>query len=442
MTGAERARARVLWLSTAGFTLAFAVWTMFGILGIPIRKEFGLSDTQLGWLLAAAVLGGSLPRLLFGVLADRHGGGKVFTALLLATAPGALLVSQAHSYPELVLYALWTGLAGNTFSIGIAWCSAWFPAERQGFALGVFGAGNVGASVTKFIGPALITLVPAGGLWSGALPGGWRFVPVLYALLLVAMAALIWLFLPRPDRRPGSDRSFTEMLRPLQSVRVWRFGLYYVVVFGAYVALSLWLPKYYVDTFGLPLGTAALLTALFIFPASLLRPLGGWASDALSARPVMYWTLGATTALALPLSLPGIVTSPWWFTLAVVSIGICMGIGKAAVYKFIPQHFPGDVGAVGGQVGLLGALGGFVLPPLFGYTTQLTGVPETTFLALFLLSGASLVWLHATVQSMLRAGVQVTPHTVEHSPEPGHGIGADVPSTPPSPRAPSVPPSR
>ena len=180
----------------------------------------------------------------------------------------------------------------TAFSVGIAWNAAWADKQRQGFALGVFGAGNVGASVTKLIGPALIALV------------GWRWVSQLYAVLLVVMAAVIWFWAPVPDRRPGSGRPLRAMLAPLRSVRTWRFGLYYVVVFGAYVALSLWLPTYYTRVYHLSLGTSALLTAGFIFPASLLRPVGGWLSDRFGARPVTYAVFIAMLLACVPLARP------------------------------------------------------------------------------------------------------------------------------------------
>lgn len=172
-------RLRVLWLSTIGFTVMFAVWLMFGVLGVPIRKEFGLTDVQLSWLSAVAILNGSLWRLFAGILTDRYGGRLVFTLMLFFTAIPAYLVSRAGSYQELLLYAFLVGFAGNAFSVGIAWNSAWFPKEQQGFALGVFGAGNVGASVTKFIGPALIASIPPAGYLGGLIPGGWRFIPFL-----------------------------------------------------------------------------------------------------------------------------------------------------------------------------------------------------------------------------------------------------------------------
>lgn len=428
----------VLSLSTLGFTLMFAVWLMFGVLGIPIRKEFGLTDVQLSWLSAVAILNGSIWRLLTGILTDRYGGRIVFTLMLLFTAFPAYLVSQAGSYRELLLYAFLVGFAGNSFSVGIAWNSAWFPRGQQGFALGVFGAGNVGASVTKFIGPAIIASVPVAGYFGGLVPGGWRFVPFLYAVLLVLMGLAMWFFAPRADKKPGQGRPFLEMLKPLRYLRVWRFSLYYIVVFGAYVALAAWLPKYYVDVFGLPLYQAALLTALFIFPASLLRPVGGYLSDRFGARRVMYWTFGGMLLSTLILSMPNghivlylptkyeadgmrevmrYTMTVWPFTALVFLVGISMGVGKAAVYKHIPEYFPKDVGAVGGMVGLLGALGGFFLPPMFAYTQAWTGLPQTTFLILFLLTLASAIWMHLTVLSLLQKAAPQLEHKFEYQAE-------------------------
>ncbi|MEI8342964.1 MAG: MFS transporter, partial [Verrucomicrobiota bacterium] len=351
--------------------------------------------------------------------------------LVLFTAIPAWMVSRAKTYEELMVYAFLVGMAGNSFSVGIAWNSAWFSRERQGLALGVFGAGNVGASVTKLIGPAMIAMVPAVGFFGGIIPGGWRFVPFLYSILLLIMAAAMWLGSPSHDHVPGKGRPLRELLRPLREVRVWRFSLYYVVVFGAYVALSVWLPRYYVDVFGIPLAQAALLTTLFIFPASLLRPLGGWFADKFGARRVMYWVFGSMSVCLLLLAAPNghivlytpsksdlgatisimrFVMNPWLFTILIFLVGCGMGIGKAAVFKYIPEYFPRDVGAVGGLVGLLGALGGFFLPPLFSYAWAGTGVPQTTFAILFLITATSFLWLHWVVIRMLHTA---TPH-LEH----------------------------
>src|SRR5262245_23635213 len=243
-------RRRVLWLSTIAFTLLFGVWLMLGILGIPISKELGLSKGQMYWLTIAAILAGALLRFNFGVWADLYGGRKVFTLLLLGVALPTFWVSRITSYYELLACALLYGLAGNAYTAGIAWTAAWFPKERRGLALGVFGAGNVGASVTKLIGPPLIAVIPATGLFGGTVPGGWRFIPVLYAALLLLMAGVIWFGTPAHDRCPAKGRSYREIMAPLTQSRAWQFSLHYVVMFGAYVALSAQLPAYYNDNYG------------------------------------------------------------------------------------------------------------------------------------------------------------------------------------------------
>ena len=279
--------------------------------------------------------------------------------------------------------------------------------RTKGLALGTFGAGNVGASGTKLLVglfPAVLTAVPAAGLLGGLIPGGWRFIPALYAALLLIMVVAILALAPSPDPRPGEGRRLGAMLGPLQHMRVWRFSLYYVVVFGAYVALSGWLPTFYKETFHVPLRTAALLTATFIIPASLLRPLGGWLSDRYGPRVVTYAVFIVMTLGLVALSVPyrtywGVPyrLGPGTFAALMFVVGCAMGIGKASVYKYIPNYFPDDVGAVGGLIGMLGALGGFFLPPLFGAVGRTTGVPQMAFVALFVLTVWSLVWLHLTV---------------------------------------------
>lgn len=408
---------RVMWISTTAFTLMFAVWLMFGILGKPIQEEFGLTDTQLSWIAAVAVLNGSIWRLPAGMITDRIGGRKMMTAILVISAVPAFLVSQAQSYGMLLVLAFLVGFAGNSFSVGIAWNAAWTPRERQGFALGLFGAGNVGASVTKFIGPPIIAAT-AGSTVILGLQGGWRLIPVVYAVLLLVMAAITWFGTPSQDRMPGSSRSIRSMMAPLNQIRVWRFSLYYVAVFGAYVALSAWMPLYYINNFGVSLMTAGLLTAVFIFPASLLRPVGGWFTDRWGARKAMYGTFVVMLITSGILMMPngfvvinhadGRATEHLGYTMHIVPftillflLGCAMGVGKAAVFKHIPEYFPDNVGPVGGLVGMLGGLGGFFLPPLFAYTEEWSGFPTSTFFVLFLLTAVCLLWMHLTVVRML-----------------------------------------
>ena len=390
-------RQRVLWLSTAAFTLMFNVWLMLGVLGIPIRRDLGLSGAQLEWLIASAILSGAVFRLNTGIWADAYGG-RLVMGLLLGSAVSAYLFSHAMTYNQLLVCAILFGLAGNSFSAGIAWNSAWFPRRLTGTALGVFGAGNVGAAGTKLLVvrvPGILTAVPAAGYLGGVIPGGWRFIPALYAGLLVLMALAVFYFSPNPDRTPGRGRPLLETLSPLRHVRVWRFSLYYVVVFGAYVALSAWLPKFYMDSYGVSLTSAALLAATFILPASLLRPAGGYLADRWGPRGVTYAVFIVMAITLFVLSLPsgtfvaemqpGANRAPltvtfrlglWSVSSLMFVLGCAMGIGKASVYKYIPDYFPKDVGAVGGVVGMLGALGGFFLPPAFGALGRWSGVPQ------------------------------------------------------------------
>jgi NNP family nitrate/nitrite transporter-like MFS transporter len=421
-TEAAPGRYRVLVLSTIAFTLMFAVWLQFGILGVPIQEEFDLTDTQFYWLTAVPILNGSIWRMLTGILADRYGGKLVLTVMLLMTAIPTLALSQVTNVAVLYVLAFLIGFAGNSFSTGIAWNSAWFPRNQQGFALGLFGAGNVGASVTKLIGPGIIAATAGSVYLGGWVDGGWRLIPVVYAVLLVLMAIATWFGTPFPDRKPGAGASLRAQLEPAKTSRVWRFSLYYVVVFGAYVALASAMPKYYVNEYGVELWSAGLLTALFIFPASLLRPVGGWMSDKLGARRVMYGTFFAMLITSGILMMPsGFITVdvlesraaggtaeilPWDlgiipFTVLLFLLGCAMGIGKAAVYKHIPEYFPDDVGAVGGFVGMIGGLGGFFLLPMFAYATALTGIPQALFGVLFLLTLACLIWMHVTIVNML-----------------------------------------
>ncbi|MDY3559274.1 MFS transporter [Gemmata sp. JC673] len=425
-------RARVLTLSTVAFTLLFAVWLMLGMLSIKIKPELGLTDGQLYNLTIAAILSGALLRFHFGVWTDRYGGRRVMTALILFAVVPTFLVSRVTSYTELLLCAVLYGVAGNSFSVGIAWCAAWFPKERQGLALGVFGAGNVGASVTKLVGPVLIAAVPAAGFFGGVVPGGWRFIPVAYAGLLVLLALAVWFLSPREDRRPARGRPLSELMAPMKHARVWEYSLQYTVVFGAYVALSGVLPQFYYATYGKKLAVSfhlneqlvsefdtikglkgdaytaylnahpvvkddlntlskwiGLLAAVcFVFPASLLRPVGGWLSDKYGAARVMAAVFVAMLVAGLALVLP-LGLGVWGFTAALFMLGAGMGVGKASVYKMIPDHFPREVGAVGGLVGLLGALGGVLLPLAWA------AVPGSTFAALLTLTVISAMWFAA-----------------------------------------------
>lgn len=413
-------RSSVLAMNTFAFTVMFAVWVVFAIVGLQIRKELSLGETEFALLVALPVLTGSILRLPVGMATDWFGGRPLFTALLAFTAIPLLLLTQADRYWQYLVLGLLIGVSGTSFAIGIAYTSAWFPQRLQGTALGIFGAGNTGASLTKLLAPALMTVVPAGGV--AFVPGGWRFVPFVYAIAVLASAAVYWTF-TYTDHAHHKKASLREMLAPLSHVRVWRFSLYYFLVFGGYVALSLWLPKYYMDVYGLELRSAALLTALFVFPSGIIRAPGGWLSDRFGARTVMYGVLTTCVLASFLLMFPDVHLAfnvparyaaargtmnlslrigPGLFTALVFVLGLAMGIGKAAVYKHIPHYFPSRVGAVGGLVGVIGGLGGFVMPILFGVLVQRTGLPTTAFMFLFAVSLVSLAWMVVVVHRFTR----------------------------------------
>jgi NNP family nitrate/nitrite transporter-like MFS transporter len=384
--------ARALAMSTIAFTVCFAAWTIFSIIGVRIKDELGLSETQFGLLVGTPILTGSLVRMMLGIWTDRYGGRLVYTATMLAAAAATFLLSYAHTYAQVLVAALGVGMAGGSFAVGVAYVSRFFPPERQGTALGIFGVGNVGAAVTKFLAPFVLIA------W------GWEAVAQVWAAALLVMAVVFWLTtgddpVIRAQRAGQAQRrSLASEFEPLKNLQVWRFALYYFFVFGAFVALALWLPRYLIGVYGFDIRTAGMIGAIYSIPASVFRAYGGVLSDRAGARTVMYWTFAVSAVCTLILSMPAV--GPWTFVVVIFVLGFFMSLGKAAVYKHIPVYYPENVGAVGGLVGMIGGLGGFVLPLLFGVLNDLTGLWTSCFMALFVLVAASLVWMHLAILRM------------------------------------------
>ncbi len=396
-------------LSTFAFTVCFAVWTIFSIIGVKIKIELGLTDTQFGLLVATPVLTGSVSRIFLGVWTEQFGGRLMFPLQMLLTAVCVWLLTSVRTYEVFLLAALGLGLAGGSFIIGIAYVSQWFEKERQGTALGIFGAGNVGAAVTNFAAPFLVVAL------------GWQGTARVYAVVLAATAVLFYL-LSKDDpaqaarRRTGAAAvSAAEQLAPLKNLQVWRFATYYFFVFGGFVALASFLPRYYVGAYGLPLTTAGVFAGLYSLPGSVFRALGGWMSDKWGARFVMYSTFIVSLACLFVMSYPqtsytvqgmtGPITFNFGigvtvFVLLTVVLGFVMSLGKAAVYKHIPVYYPHHVGAVGGLVGMIGGLGGFFLPIGFGILLDATGVWTAPYMLLFAVVAVSTVWMHVAIRRM------------------------------------------
>jgi len=404
-------QSRALWFSTFAFTVCFAVWTIFAIIGIQIKNNLGLSETEFGLLVGTPILTGSLVRLILGIWSDQYGGRIVYFWTMIAAALATFALVWAYDYPTFLLAALGVGIAGGSFSVGVAYVAKWYSREKQGTALGIFGAGNVGAAVTKFVAPFVMVAY------------GWEMVAIVWAVALVATAIIFYLFTSEdPDQaarraKGAKAEPISAMLEPLKNIQVWRFSLYYFFVFGGFVALALWLPRYLIGNYGLDIKSAGMIGAAYSIPASIFRAYGGHLSDKYGARAIMYWTFIVSAIVTFILSYPPttyvvsgrageltfqLATGVAAFTVLVFILGFFMSLGKAAVYKHIPVYYPNRVGSVGGIVGLVGGLGGFVLPLMFGALLDLTGIWQTCFMLMFLIVALATLWMHFAILRMER----------------------------------------
>lgn len=471
---------RMLLLNTVAFTICFASWMMNGVLVTFLTEHqvFDWGPIEIGWLMGIPVLTGSLFRLPAGLLTDKFGGRPVFGTLLILCAIPMFLLSQSNSFLAFVLCSFGFGFTGVGFAIGIAYTSVWYPKNWQGRALGIFGVGNAGAAITTMLAPTILKNLTNNGENIEA----WRNLPIIYAVTLVAMGIIFLTFSVNKKPKPNGN-TIMQMMKPLKSARVWRFGFYYFLVFGCFVAFSQWLVPYFTNVYYLPLVTAGLFATAFSLPSGLIRAIGGWLSDLYGGRKVMFWVLGSSIIISFLLIVPKMeIRSPgqginarndgvvaeitdkyiligndkyplkqktgklenaesetlilpskevwqeplvnvgdqvkrkqlivkgntviyfqanvWVFLVLVFIIGSIWGIGKAAVYRLIPDYFPEQVGVVGGMVGVLGGLGGFFCPIIFGYLLEGTGLWTSCWMFMFFLSAICLVWMYRVVQRL------------------------------------------
>lgn len=366
-----------LTLATGAFAVCFAVFGSISAMMPTIRANLGLTPMQVSIALALPVILGSLGRIPLGILTDQYGGRLIFSLTMMASIIPAALLGWVHSYAAVLACGLFAGISLASFAVGIGFVSPWYPPQRQGMALGVYGAGNIGQSLAAAGAPWLAGLM--GYAW-----GFWTF----------ALITLIWLglFLATARNAPATAprKTLADIVRPLRDHKSWILSAFYFVTFGGFVAMSIYLPIFLTEMFDLTATDAGLRTAGFVALATLVRPVGGIVADRIGGRAVLLAVFPATAVFALLLACPAIST----FTAGALGMAAAIGLGNGAVFKLVPELFPKAVGGVTGLVGAAGGLGGFFPPLVVGILREATGTYAWGFVLLSLTSLACLALLY------------------------------------------------
>ena len=358
---------RALVLATAAFTVSFAVWGLIAALAPSIRETYALSNAQIGLLISAPVVLGSLARIPMGIATDRLGG-KVFVGLLAGLAAPLLLIGFSDSYQALLAASFMLGIAGSSFAIGVPLVSSWFSPGRQGFALGVYGMGNIGTALTNLSAPRLDERI--GLSWTS-----WCFIPIV--LTMAVLFLLFWRDVPVSTQPVLSLNKQLAIFR--EQPTVWVLALFYFVTFGGFVGISLILPTLLVERYDVSKPAAGLWTAVFIIVSTLSRPVGGYLADRVASSAILNVVFVVSSALAIVLAfepeLPVLMAT-------LLSMGTIFGVGNGAVFKLVPAMFPAYPGTVTGLVGSAGGLGGFFPPLVITAVHGLTGSHAIAFMFL------------------------------------------------------------
>ena len=376
---------KALFFSTTAFAVSFAVWGLIGALAPKFTEIYSLTATQKSVMIALPVLLGSIGRIFAGLAADKFGGRKVMAVLLIFSAIPAIAIGLSTSYTQLIVFAVLLGIAGTTFPVGIGFTSRWYPQEKQGTALGIYGMGNIGQSVAVFGAPVL-----------AAYFGDWRTVFYVFAAVS-AFWGVVFYAAARPSPTAVRPKTLAESLAPLRTSKVaWLLSLFYFLTFGGFVALALYMPTLLKELFDLTPTDAGARTAGFVVLATLLRPVGGKLADKLGGAKVLMYVFVAIAVLSLLLSFVSIVP----FTIGALGCAASLGLGNGAVFKLVPQYFPKETGTVTGLVGAMGGLGGFFPPIELGLVKDATGAYTLGFV---LLSAFALVCLAVNYKAFSRS---------------------------------------
>ena len=354
-----------LGLSTGAFAVCFAVFGSVSAMMGSVQSRLGLTELQAWIAIAFPVLLGSLGRIPLGLLTDRYGGRIVYIwTMVLAIIP-CVLLGFVNAYWQLLVLGFFVGIGLASFAVGAAFTSRWYPPQKQGSALGIYGAGNIGQSLAVFGAPvAAAAFGFAWGFWVFAL------IATLWLVLFIAMG--------RNAPIVARPRTLAESLQPLSQTMTWVLSIYYFLTFGGFVAMSISLPKFLTSLFQLTPQDAGFRTAGFVVLATLMRPVGGILADRVGGRKVLLWVFPATAIFAVFMACPMMST----FTVGALGMAAAIGLGNGAVFKLVPQYFPKTVGTVTGIVGAAGGLGGFFPPLVVGTLREATGTYAWGFVLL------------------------------------------------------------
>ncbi|HEY3576484.1 MAG TPA: MFS transporter [Gaiellaceae bacterium] len=400
----QRAAVTNLLLATFAFALCFTAWSLIAPFAKTFKHDLGLDYTEALLLTAIPVVLGSLLRVPLGIATDRYGGRLVFTLLLAFSALPAVLFGYAHAYWALLCVGFLLGVAGASFAVGVPFVAGWFSRERQGFALGIYGTGNIGTAVAFFGAP------PVSNHW-GQVTVGW-----VTGAALLAGAALFFL-LARDAPSGGAPADYGAVLRG--GWRLYRLAFFYFITFGGFVAMGFLLPTLLQDWFGYSKSTAAARAAGFIIAATVARPVGGWIADRIGAVPVLVLAFAGiaidAAVLATLAPVPRIVP----VSIACLTLGCFLGAGSGAVFKIVPGEFPDNPGAAAGVVGAAGGLGGFFPPIYVGVVKDAEGTYTYGFVGLLVFVIGCLllaVWLLRTAPPQELRGEPVTASALDQGP--------------------------
>lgn len=340
------------------FDISFMVWVLFGPLTPFIAEQMSLSATQKGLLTAVPLLGGSFFRPALGLLADRIGGRRAgLIGLSLTLVPLILGWHFATHLWQLYAVGFLLGIAGASFAVALPLAGRWYPAEHQGLAMGIAGAGNSGTLIATLLGPRL------------AQHYGWHAVFGV-ALLLLSVVLLMFFLIARDSPRKSGPAAWSSYRRLLGTADTWKLCLLYSITFGGFVGMTSFLSVFFHDQYHMSKIAAGDLTTIVVVSGSFLRPVGGWLGDRFGGyRLLLTLFAGIATCVMLVSTLPSIaIVAPLLF----LAMGM-LGMGNGAVFQIAPQRFPAEIELITGIVGAAGGLGGFFLPSVLGLLKDLWG---------------------------------------------------------------------